>query len=85
MELHFVSLLESERAVRELRQYAAVTVAPMIGDDAAQNVGALLENRHVAINAQINVIAAQYPRYASDIEKTLVARAAIRRERQQYV
>jgi CPA1 family monovalent cation:H+ antiporter len=84
IELHFITLLESERIVRELRNYVTYTVAPMIGDDAAQNLAALLAERHDAINAQIEVIAAQYPRYASDVEKTLVARAAIRRERQQY-
>ena len=84
IELHFISLLESERIVRELRNYVTYTVAPMIGDDAAQNLAALLAARHHAINDQIDVIAAQYPHYASDVEKTLVARAAIRRERQQY-
>ncbi len=84
MELHFVRLLESERIVRELRGFVEGTVAPMIGADAAENVTVLLEARHRAISAEIDALAAQYPIYARTIERTLITRAAIRRERQQY-
>ncbi len=83
-ELHFVALLESERVVRELKGFVDATVAPMIGDDAARNLSALMVSRHEAINAEINVISAQYPRYTAEVEQNLVAHAAIRRERQQY-
>lgn len=85
IEIHFTKLLESERIVRELRAFSQTTVAPMIGEDAAENLIALLTVRHKAIETEIEAISSQYPSYAIDLEKTLVARAAIRRERQQYL
>jgi len=84
IELHFASLLESERIVRELRKFLDDTVAPMIGKDAAKNVSALLSDRHKAIDSEIEAIAAQYPAYASQLETTLVMRALIRTEFRQF-
>jgi monovalent cation:H+ antiporter, CPA1 family len=84
IEIHFGKLLESERIVRELKRFISTTVEPMIGEDAAQNLSELLSNRHEAINDEIDAVAAQYPTYAALVEQSLVARAAIRRERQQY-
>lgn len=84
IELHFGKLLESERVVRELKDFVSATVAPMIGDDAAQNLAALMETRHEAVNAEIDAIAIQYPAYAGRLEENLIARAAVRWEREQY-
>ncbi|MCA8929334.1 MAG: cation:proton antiporter [Alphaproteobacteria bacterium] len=84
IEMHFIALLETERIVRELRTFIGQVVAPMIGQDAADNLSHLMTDRHDAVNAEIDAIAAQYPHYASAVERILVARAAIRRERQQY-
>ncbi len=84
IELHFGKLLESERVVRELKEFVVSTVAPMIGEDAARNLSALLETRHEAVNAEIDAIAVQYPLYASRLEENLISRASVRREREQY-
>lgn len=85
IETHFVKLLESERVVRELEDFAAATLESMIGQDAVQELENLLNARHGHINNEIEAVAAQYPHYAQKVEETLVARAALRRERQQYV
>jgi CPA1 family monovalent cation:H+ antiporter len=84
IELQFIALLESERVTRELARFAETTMLPMIGDDAAANLVQLMQARHADINTEINVIGAQYPNYASAVERTLIANAALRRERQQY-
>lgn len=85
IELHFTTLLESERVVRDLAGFARATLPPMIGEDAAANIVELLEARHRGVDEEIEAIAAQYPNYALEVERALLARAAIRRERQQYV
>ncbi len=85
IEMHFITLLESERIVRELQAFVDSTLAPMIGEDAARNLALLMAERRDRIDVEIDAIAAQYPHYALEVEKTLVARAAIRRERQQYL
>lgn len=84
IELHFTCLLESERVVRDLRRFMNETVTPMIGEDAAMNVSALLAERHESIDFEIDAISAQYPVYASQLEKTLVTRAVIRNEFRQF-
>lgn len=84
IELHFVRVLESERIVRELTSFVDGTVTPMIGEDAADNLKDLLEWRRRLVNDEIEAIATQYPIYAKAVEQSLVARAALRRERQQY-
>jgi len=84
IELHFITLLEGERVARELARFAETTMPPMIGEDAAANLVQLMQMRHEDINTEINVIAAQYPKYASAVERTLIAYAALRSERQQY-
>lgn len=85
IELLLTRLLETERVVRELKRFGATVLPPMIGEDAARNIAALLAERHAAVNAAIDAIGAQYPRYAGAMEKTLITRTAIRRERQQYM
>ncbi|MEM7176151.1 MAG: cation:proton antiporter [Pseudomonadota bacterium] len=85
IEIQLTKLLESERIVRELMRFGETTLPPMTGDEAAKNLIGLLESRHVAINADISAFATQYPNYALNLEKTLVGRAVVRRERQQYL
>ena len=85
IELRLTVLLETDRVVRGLQRFASATVAPMIGDDAAANLGELLAWRLERVQREIDSIDHQYPAYASALERTLIARTAIRRERHQYV
>jgi CPA1 family monovalent cation:H+ antiporter len=57
----------------------------MIGEDAAKNLGDLLAWRLERVRAEIAAIDRQYPAYVAALEQSLVARTAIRRERQQYL
>ncbi|MEE8453825.1 MAG: cyclic nucleotide-binding domain-containing protein, partial [Limibaculum sp.] len=66
-------------------RFASATVAPMIGKDAAGNLGELLAWRLERVQRGIDSIDLQYPAYAAALERTLIARTAIRRERHQYV
>lgn len=84
IELRLTVLLESDRVVRGLRRFGERTLPPMIGSDAARNLGTLLKDRLDRLNAEIDVIDLQYPAYVAALERTLIARAAIRRERHQY-
>ncbi|GAB5470526.1 MAG: cation:proton antiporter [Rhodospirillales bacterium] len=84
IELKVTALLESERAVRELDRFAAATVAPMIGEDAAQNLRDLLNWRLERVREEIAFTYLQYPVYTRALEHTLIARAALRRERHEY-
>ncbi len=85
IEEDFIRLLEWERLVRELKRFAANEIGAMIGVDAARNLVQLMERRHAGIETEIEAIAAQYPAYAMHVEENLIARAALRRERQQYL
>jgi CPA1 family monovalent cation:H+ antiporter len=85
IELRLTVLLETDRVVRGLQRFASATVAPMIGDDAAGNLGELLAWRLERVQHEIDSIDLQYPAYAAALEQTLIARTAIRRERHQYV
>lgn len=84
MEVRFATLLETERILRELKGFIGSTAEPMIGGDAAGNLTGLLDARHKATEDEIEAIATQYPAYALALEKAIVTRAALRRERQQY-
>ena len=83
IELRLTVLLETDRVVRGLQRFASATVAPMIGKDAAGNLGELLAWRLERVQREIDSIDHQYPAYASALERTLIARTAIRRERHQ--
>ncbi|MEM9784022.1 MAG: cation:proton antiporter, partial [Pseudomonadota bacterium] len=84
IEIDFGTLLESERILRELRRFIAETASPMIGAEAGERLSQLIAQRHEAVDTALEAISIQYPVYALELEKTLLARAAIRRERQQY-
>ena len=85
IEIRLTVLLETDRVIRGLQRFASATVAPMIGDDAVKNLGELLAWRLERVHAAIDSIDLQYPAYAAALERTLIARTAIRRERHQYV
>jgi CPA1 family monovalent cation:H+ antiporter len=85
IELQLTVLMETDRVIRELQRYDSTTVAPMIGEDAAKNLGELLAWRLERVRAEIAAIDLQYPAYVAALEQALIARTAIRRERQQYV
>jgi len=84
VELRLTALLETDRVVRGLQNFAGSTLGPMIGSDAAKNLGELLAWRYGHVHAEIEAIDLQYPAYAAALEQTLIVRAAIRRERHQY-
>ena len=84
IELRLTVLLETDRVIRGLRRFARETVAPMIGKDAAQNLAKLLAWRLERVHAATEAIERQYPVYVGELEQAMIARAAIRRERQQY-
>ncbi|HEY5718798.1 MAG TPA: cation:proton antiporter, partial [Gammaproteobacteria bacterium] len=84
IELRLTVLLETDRVMRGLQRFADKTLAPMIGKDAAKNLGALLARRLQRVQAAIDSIDLQYPAYVEAMERTLISRAAIRRERHQY-
>ncbi|HUF88324.1 MAG TPA: cation:proton antiporter [Thermohalobaculum sp.] len=84
IELKLSVLLESDRVIRALQRFCEDTVAPMIGEDAAKNLAELLEWRLKRVHEEIDAIELQYPAYVAALEQALIARAAIRRERQQY-
>jgi CPA1 family monovalent cation:H+ antiporter len=85
IELQLTVLMETDRVIRDLQRYDNTTVAPMIGEDAAKNLGELLAWRLERVRAAIAAIDLQYPVYVAALEQALVARTAIRRERQQYL
>lgn len=84
VELRLTALLETDRIVRALDTFADSTVAPMIGREATENLRALLAQRLDLVQGQIGTISLQYPGYAAALERVLIARTALRRERQQY-
>jgi CPA1 family monovalent cation:H+ antiporter len=84
IELRLTVLLETDRVVRGLQRFGDATLAPMIGADAAKNLGDLLARRLKRVQAEIDTIDLQYPAYVAAMERTLIARTAIRRERHQY-
>ncbi len=83
IELHLTRLLETDRIVRELREFADTALGGMISAEAAANISALLKRRGGEVDAEIAAMAAQYPDYALALERLLIARAALRRERLQ--
>ena len=84
LALRLTVLLETENALRELERFVPNTLAGMVGEDAAGNLGVLLEKRRRLVREQIDAIGLQYPTYTERFETTLLLRAAARRERAQY-
>lgn len=84
IELRLTVLLETDRVVRGLQRFAEGTLTSMIGEDAVRNLVELLARRLERVDAEVAAIELQYPAYVKALEQTLIARAAIRRERHQY-
>jgi CPA1 family monovalent cation:H+ antiporter len=82
--VRLTALLETDRVVRGLQRFADATLAPMVGADAAKNLGELLALRLKQVHDEIDTIDLQYPAYVEALERTMIARAALRRERHQY-
>ena len=77
-------LLETENTVRELRAFVRNIMAPMVGTDTADNLADLIEQRLALVRSHIDAIRLQYPHYTEAFERTLLLRAAARREEAQY-
>ncbi|MEO1457330.1 MAG: cation:proton antiporter [Pseudomonadota bacterium] len=84
IELRHTAQLESERILRELEGFVVQTLAPMIGEDAAEEIRALVADRRARVDAEIDATELQYPSYCTRLERLLLLRAALRRERQQF-
>jgi CPA1 family monovalent cation:H+ antiporter len=84
IELRQTALLETDRVLNDLLAFAASRLPAMIGADAAANLAELLTARRARVGVEIDSVALQYPDYAMALEKTLILRAAVRRERQEY-
>ncbi|WP_170317800.1 cation:proton antiporter [Paroceanicella profunda] len=84
IELHLAMMLESERHLGILDAFARERLAPMVGGDVAENLRGLLARRTEAVEAAIGAVELQYPVYAAALDRALIARAALRRERQEY-
>lgn len=84
LERRLTVLLEAETVVRELRTFVREVVGPMVGEDAAENLEALVGRRLEELREEIDVIRLQYPDYTRAMEAILLMRAGVRRERAQY-
>ncbi len=84
IEFRLTTMLETERILKELDQFARNTLREMIGGDAAENLRGALADRLDAVAAEIASMSDQFPDYAASLERTLIKRSAIRRERFQY-
>jgi monovalent cation:H+ antiporter, CPA1 family len=84
LERRLTVLLESETVVRELATFVREVIGPMVGEDAAGNLGQLVAKRLELLGDEIDVIRLQYPAYTLRMEAILLMRAGVRRERTQY-
>ena len=84
LELRLTMLLEMEANLRALVTFTAGTLPPMIGEDAAKNLGSLIDDRIDLVRSAIEAIRLQYPIYTENMERILLLRAAARQERQKY-
>jgi len=83
IEMRLTSLIESDHILLELSGFARKTLAPMIGQDAADNLDAAMAMRRAAVEEAIRSVSLQYPAYSIALETTLIARSALRKERLQ--
>ncbi|MCL5777699.1 cation:proton antiporter [Limibaculum sp. FT325] len=84
IEVRLTALLEGERILRDLLRFAEGTLAPMVGEDAAANLRELIAYRLERVEEEIEAVNLQYPSYVAEMERVLLLRAAVRRERQQF-
>ncbi len=84
LEQRLTKLLEMEANLRALNRFVDDTLPPMIGEDAAQNLNVLIEDRLEMVHSAIDAIRLQYPTYTEHMEGILLLRAAARQERERY-
>jgi CPA1 family monovalent cation:H+ antiporter len=84
LEFRLTLLLEMEANLRALTRFKDETLPPMIGEDAAKNLGALIDDRLEMVRSAIEAIRLQYPSYTENMESILLLRAAARQEREKY-
>jgi len=80
----FDVLVESESALQELRLFNAERMAPLIGEDAKDNLTKLLDKRASLIRAELEALELQYPHYAKDLRVAALQRAGLRWEEARY-
>jgi len=71
-------------AVTTLIAFTRHRVAPVLGEDAAATLGALLEERLAAVIEALEALRLQYPRYARALEARMLGRTALRLEQAEY-
>ncbi len=84
LEFRLTMLLEIEANLRRLAEFASDALPPMIGEDAAENLDALIADRLSVVRSAIEAIRLQYPNYTENMERILLLRAAARQEREKY-
>ncbi len=84
LEFRLTMLLEIEANLRRLAEFTSDALPPMIGEDAAENLDALIADRLSMVRSAIEAIRLQYPNYTENMERILLLRAAARQEREKY-
>lgn len=84
LEFRLTLLLEMEANLKVLAKFQEEALPPMIGEDAAKNLGSLIEDRLEMVRSAVEAIRLQYPIYTDEMERLLLLRAAARREREKY-
>ncbi len=80
----FDVLVETESALQELCLFNAERMAPLIGEDATENLQQLLDKRVGLIRAELDALELQYPHYAKDLRVAALQRAGLRWEEARY-
>jgi CPA1 family monovalent cation:H+ antiporter len=84
LEFRLTLLLEMEANLKALATFQREVLPPMIGEDAAKNLGNLIDERLEMVRSGIKAIRLQYPIYTENMERILLLRAAARQERLKY-
>ncbi|MGI9492713.1 MAG: cation:proton antiporter, partial [Geminicoccaceae bacterium] len=80
----FDVLVESESALQALCLFNAERMAPLIGEDATENLKELLDKRASLIRSGLDALELQYPHYAKDLRVAALHRAGLRWEEARY-
>lgn len=80
----FDVLVETESALQALSTFNTGRMASLIGDDAKENLEALLEKRTGLIRNELDALELQYPHYAKALRIAALQRAGLRLEESRY-
>lgn len=80
----FEALLVVSTALRQLDRYPSETIAPVLGEEAAEAAANALGARRRAVSRELDALRLQYPAYADALEKRLLGAAALRLEETEY-